>query len=119
VTLQEQATALLEPDHGTDVAVGQIETWSLAQETRNDGKIVSMMSAVTGALRHAKEAFETGEVAGVKSGIKALDHIIGAFAPGDMIVLAGRPAPASRASRCSSRSTPPGPAMASVSARSR
>lgn len=91
VTLQESAASLVEPEASTEAAIGRVEGWSLAQESRGDGKIVSFMAAVTSALRVAQEARSTGEMPGVKTGIRTLDAIIGSLAPGDLIVLAGRP----------------------------
>lgn len=92
VTLSETAEAILkDPERSVDQALGEVEGWALLQESRNDGKIISFMAAVSSALRQAKEAYDTDEILGVKSGIAALDHLLGAFAPGDMIVVAGRP----------------------------
>lgn len=51
----------------------------------------SWLSAQTGALSQISQAFQGGGVVGTPTGLKTLDDQIGGFAPGDMIVLAGRP----------------------------
>jgi replicative DNA helicase len=54
---------------------------------------VSMLSAMTQAVHHVAEAYQndTG-LAGMSTGLKALDNLIGGLAPGRLYVVAGRPA---------------------------
>lgn len=53
--------------------------------------VETALRGMTGALSSAITAKEGDGVAGIKSGIADLDALVGGFAPGDMIVLAGRP----------------------------
>lgn len=89
--LTEAQAALEQPDTPVAGAVALVETWSLAQEAKSDGKIIPFVTAVTDALRQAQEVRQTGRLPGLPSGIAALDDLIGGFCPGQMIVLGGRP----------------------------
>lgn len=72
-----------------DVAT-KVEAQLSVTETRGV-KPISIMGAVTGALK-ASHAAHVGDKSGmVASGIPALDHFIDGFYPGDMWLLGGRP----------------------------
>lgn len=52
----------------------------------------TLREAVDGAIKHIAAAYRRGEAAGVTTGIRDLDDHIGRLQPGELIVLAGRPA---------------------------
>jgi replicative DNA helicase len=91
LTLQDSLAAAYDPDKPTDAIVGAIETFQLGQEARDDGKVVSLRAAVTSAFRDMSEAYQNGEVPGVKTGLRGVDDLLGSLRKGNMIVLAGRP----------------------------
>ena len=55
-------------------------------------RVVSGGEAATAALEAAQRAYRAeGKLAGISSGLAALDRLIGGFAPGDLYIIGGRP----------------------------
>lgn len=91
-TLAAAAARLHDDDADVDVALGMVEAQSLAEETRGSGKIVSFKEVLAAAVNAANEADLRDGVAGVTTGIADLDHATGGWMPGELVILAGRPA---------------------------
>lgn len=69
----------------------QLEASLMAISRTEEDAPVSMLKAVTGAVRQAKAAFEGDDTGAVASGIYALDRIVSGFYPGELVLLGGRP----------------------------
>ena len=52
---------------------------------------ISMLTAVTDAIRDVQAAMETGVLPGVRSGLSELERLCPIFGPGELILLGGRP----------------------------
>ena len=78
-------------DLPADHIAGRLEAALLASEPAGRDGPVSMLAAVTGAMSQIKLAYEGDEGRAVRTGINALDKIIGAMFPGDLVYLGGRP----------------------------
>ena len=89
--MAEAQASILRGDEAAHVVAGRLEA-ALIEAAPSDGAgPVSMMSAVTTALAQVKAAYEGIDDTGVKSGIDALDRMIGGFFPGELILIGGRP----------------------------
>ena len=77
-----------EPAH---VIAGRLEAAMLASAPADAVGPVSMLKAVTMAMEQAYAAYRGDAVDVVHSGIPALDHLLGGFYPGELILLGGRP----------------------------
>lgn len=73
------------------VIAGKLEAAIIEQDLGASKAPVSMMKAVTGAVRQSFDAKNGKDDGGVKSGLTALDRIIPGFYPGELILLGGRP----------------------------
>lgn len=91
-TLAEATARLQDDDADTDAALGIVEAHSLSEESRGSGKIISFKDALAAAVSAANEADLRDGVAGVTTGLDDLDRATGGWMPGELIVLAGRPA---------------------------
>ena len=78
-------------DLPADDIAARLEAALVASEPSGRDGPVSMLAAVTGAMTQIKQAYEGDEGKAVKTGINALDKIIGAMFPGDLVYLGGRP----------------------------
>jgi len=89
--LGEAQHAIAYTDDGADQIAARLESALIASEPAGGDGPVSMLSAVTKAMTQIKAAYEGDEGKAVRTGIQALDGIVGAFYPGDLIYLGGRP----------------------------
>ena len=55
------------------------------------GELVPVSGIVTASLQQTEAARQAGGVAGLATGLKALDRILGGLFPGEMTIIAGRP----------------------------
>ncbi|WP_435170785.1 replicative DNA helicase [Falsirhodobacter sp. 1013] len=89
--MAEAQASILRGEEAAHIIAGRLEA-ALIDAAPSDGAgPVSMMSAVTTALAQVKAAYEGTDDTGVKSGIYALDKMIGGFFPGELILIGGRP----------------------------
>ena len=73
-----------------DVA-SQVEGALVAERSTSRSVPVSMLRAVTDAIEQVNAAYQGEELPGVRSGIGALDALIGQMSAGEMWILGGRP----------------------------
>jgi len=84
----QQAITVGDP---ADHIAARLESALIASEPAGAQGPVSMLKAVTNAMEQIKAAYDGDEGNTVRTGIGKLDDIIGAFHPGDLIYLGGRP----------------------------
>jgi replicative DNA helicase len=85
---------IVDPDAPIDNQIGALE--AKLSEIQAIGLVgeeaTPIGKAVTDAIERAKSAFQNGaKSTGIQSGIAALDHKIGGFHPGNLVIMAGRP----------------------------
>ena len=82
---------IMREDVAADDVAARLEAAIMSSQPAGRDGPVSMLAAVTGAMTQIKAAYEGDEGRAVKTGIYALDKIIGAMFPGDLVYLGGRP----------------------------
>lgn len=90
-TLEQARAALADPGRDAADAMGLLEAGMAASSGAGRNSPVSMMAAVTGALRQSHAAYMGEETDCQPTHIRALDRIIGGFYPGELILMGGRP----------------------------
>lgn len=82
-----------EPGEDPSATISRIENEiATVQATASSRPLVkSWLKTGTGAIDQILTAYQGGGLIGTPTGIKAIDDHVGGFAPGEMIVLAGRP----------------------------
>lgn len=89
--MAEAQSAITRGDESALIIAGRLEA-ALMDAAPSDGSgPTSMMKAVTDAMEQVKAAYEGTDTTGIKSGIHALDQMIGGFFPGELILIGGRP----------------------------
>ena len=89
--MRDAHQAITKGDDPADHIAARLESALMASEPAGAQGPVSMHKAVNNAMTQIAAAF-SGEVGNtIKTGIDALDEIVGAFHPGDLIYLGGRP----------------------------
>jgi replicative DNA helicase len=83
--------AIAHTNDGADQIAARLEAALIASEPAGSDGPVSMLAAVTKAMTQIRAAYEGDENGAVRTGINALDRIVGAFYPGDLVYLGGRP----------------------------
>jgi replicative DNA helicase len=78
-------------DAPADHIAARLESALIASQPAGSDGPVSMMAAVTKAMTQIAAAYEGDQGGAVKTGIDSLDRIVGAFYPGDLVYLGGRP----------------------------
>lgn len=91
-TLTEAQARLSDDEADTDTVIGMVEAYSLSEEGRGSGKVVRFRETLTAAVDSAHDADQRDGVAGVTCGLADLDRVTGGWMPGNLIILAGRPA---------------------------
>ena len=86
-------TALREIGSGSTAAdvAGKLEAALIAAAGTGRSGPVSMMKAISDAIEEALAAYRGESTAAIRSGIPALDRMLGGFYPGELILLGGRP----------------------------
>jgi replicative DNA helicase len=75
------------------VADGETALHAVTAETRSERAIVGLGSALQDAILQANAAYERGGgLLGLSTGLPSLDRQLGGLAPGNLLIIAGRPA---------------------------
>lgn len=82
---------LLSDAKGAGEVAGRVEAALMAVEGRGGTAPVSMMNAVTEALRASNAAYSGEETSATLTHFGPLDRMLGGFYPAELILLAGRP----------------------------
>lgn len=82
---------IMREDVGADDVAARLEAALIASEPAGRDGPVSMMAAVSSAMKQVMAAYHGDEGRALKTGISRLDGIIGAMFPGDLVYLGGRP----------------------------
>lgn len=80
-----------EGEDGAGEIAARLEAALITQAGVEGEGPVSMMSAVTTAIEQADDAYHGRNAALTRTGVHALDGMIGGFGPGELILLGGRP----------------------------
>lgn len=91
-TLTAAAARLHDDDADADVALGMVEAHALTEQSVGGNRVISFREAIAAAIDAAHDASQRDGVAGVTTGLDDLDRATGGWMPGELIVLAGRPA---------------------------
>lgn len=86
-----EAVGDLREESEVETVVGKIEAAMIDQNPDDDNNIVSLMAASKMAAEAVNDAYQNETPPGVRTGIADLDRKIGGFAPGELILLGGRP----------------------------
>ncbi|MEE2692266.1 MAG: replicative DNA helicase [Pseudomonadota bacterium] len=85
-------TASLDDDPGQQLQDAEQSLYKLAETGKYGGGFKTFRSAITEAIEIADQAIKRdGGLAGVATGLKDLDMMMGGLHPSDLIILAGRP----------------------------
>lgn len=91
VAISDAKASIARGDETADIIAGKLEAAMLASTPAGSTGPVSMARAVTTAMSQIVSAYHGEEENHVKSGIEALDKLIGGFYPGELILIGGRP----------------------------
>lgn len=89
--IREAHHSIAHSDDPADHVAARLESALIASEPAGAQGPVSILGAVNTAMKQINEAYHGDEGNAVKTGIYKLDSILGAFYPGDLIYLGGRP----------------------------
>lgn len=89
--MQRASEDLYNPDATAGDVAGRLEAALMQRAAVGGARPVSITKAVTEALAKIRAAQEGEPTGKIRTGIHALDHLIGGFNPGELIILAGRP----------------------------
>lgn len=89
--MAEAQSAITRGDENATIIAGRLEAALMDAAPADGAGPTSMMKAVSVALEQVKAAYEGTDTTGIKSGIDALDKMIGGFFPGELILIGGRP----------------------------
>lgn len=89
--MSEAHQSIIKGDDPADHIAARLESALMASEPAGAQGPVSMHKAVNTAITQIAAAFSGEEGNTIKTGIGALDDIVGAWHPGDLIYLGGRP----------------------------
>lgn len=83
--------AIMRGDDTAGVIAGRLEAAMIASAPESAKGPVSMRKAVNIALEQVSAAYRGDHIDVVRSGIPALDKMIGGFYPGELVLIGGRP----------------------------
>ena len=90
--ITDATAAMARGEDSADIIAGRLEAALVASEGQTGGRgPMSMLAAVTLAMKQTLAAYQGEESAVVKTGIRALDAIISGLYPGELVLLGGRP----------------------------
>lgn len=88
----DEAMHAIDNELGTPTEIAaRLEAQLIDTEIPSGRNLVSMMSAVSGAIEQAHAAYHGDTGNRVPTGLPSLDKMTSGFAPGDLVVLGGRP----------------------------
>jgi replicative DNA helicase len=90
--LSEAQAAIARNDESAGDVARRVEAALLTMDMGQDAtRPVTMQAAVTKAMQMASAAYQGEDDGSVKSGIGALDEMVGGFYPGELTLIGGRP----------------------------